>query len=251
MEGQCQRCNKMIKYSGSSTTTLKNHLKSHGLSLNKATESIILTDERASEKRQITVGNFFAQKKLQNIVSDLATHGISIRAITRNKYNRQSIARDKFKLPANESDVMKLLHKDFNEKQTKKKDDTIKLKVANKVKFSMTFDEVTTLRGRRYSGVNIHDKTDKVTYKTGLIRILGSCSALDIFEIMKHLGVFGITMKKGLVASTQVGASVNKKYIRNIDIIDQFCLNHGLHLDVTSTSWSVTHFVRKNMILKT
>ena len=41
--------------------------------------------------------------------------------------------------------------------------DTIKLKVANKVKFSLTVDEVTILRGRRYFGVNIHDKTDKIT----------------------------------------------------------------------------------------
>ena len=78
LEGQCQRCNKIIKCSGNSTTTLKNHLKSDRLCLDKATESIILADERASEKRQKTVGNFFAQKKLQNIVSDLATDGISI-----------------------------------------------------------------------------------------------------------------------------------------------------------------------------
>ena len=66
LEGQCQRCNKIIKCSGNSTTTLKNHLKSHGVCLDEATESIILTDERASEKRQKTVGNFFGQKKLKN-----------------------------------------------------------------------------------------------------------------------------------------------------------------------------------------
>ena len=78
--GQCQRCNKITKCSGNSTTNLKNH----GLCLDKATESITSTDERASEKRQKTVSNFFAQKKLQNIISDLATDGILIRAITRN-----------------------------------------------------------------------------------------------------------------------------------------------------------------------
>ena len=61
----------------------------------------------------------------------------------------------------------------------------------------MTVDEVTTLRGRRYFGVNIHDKTDNIMYKMGLIRILGSYDALDMVEIMKqHLSVFGISMKK-------------------------------------------------------
>ena len=103
LEGQCQRCNK-IKCSGNSATTLKNHLKSHGLCLDKATESIILTDERASEKRQKTAGNF---------------HGWHFNSSHKQKYIHQSIARDGFKLPANESDIIKLLHKDCDEKQIK------------------------------------------------------------------------------------------------------------------------------------
>lgn len=241
LEGQCQRCNKIIKCSGNSTTTLKNHLKSHEICFDKATESTTLKDETGSEQRQKTIGEFLERKTLKEIISDLATDGISIRAITRNKYIRQSIARDGFKLPANESDVMKLLHEDFDEKQ-KKMIDTIKLKVAKAVKFSMTVDEVTTLRGRRYFGVNLHDKTDNITYKTGLIRIFGSCSALDMVKLMKeHLSLFGgISMKKDLVASTQDGASVNKKYIRHIDAIGQFCLNHGLHLGVCDTLYKKT-----------
>jgi len=94
------------------------------------------------------------------------------------------------------------------------------LKVACGVKFSMTVHEFTTLRGRRYFGVNLHDKTENITYKTGLIRIFGLCSALDMVEIMnQHISFFGISMKKDLVASTQDGASVNKKYIRHIDTI--------------------------------
>ncbi|XP_065671940.1 uncharacterized protein LOC136089780 [Hydra vulgaris] len=49
---------------------LRKSLKKSRLCLDKATESIIPTDKRASEKRQKAVGDFFAQKKLQNIVSD-------------------------------------------------------------------------------------------------------------------------------------------------------------------------------------
>lgn len=235
LEGQCHYCNKIIKCSGNSTTTLKNHLKSHDVSFQKVSESTASNHENCSEKNRKTIIDFLERRTLKEIVSDLATDGISIRAITRNKYIRQAIARDGFKLPANESDVMKLLHEDFEEKQ-KKMINTIKLKVANGVKFSMTIDEFTTLRGRRYFGVNLHDKTESTTYKTGLIRIFGSCSAIDMVEIMnRHMSLFGISMKKDLVASTQDGASVNKKYIRNIDAIGQFCLNHGLHLGVCDT----------------
>ena len=110
----------------------------------------------------------------------------------------------------------------------------------------MTVDEVNTLRGRRYFGVSIHDKTDNISYEMGLIRILGSSSVLYMVEIMKqHLSVFGISMKKDLVASTQDGASVNKKYIQNLDVIGQFFLTMIYILEC------VTHFIRKNMILKT
>lgn len=231
LEGQCQHCNKIIKCVGNSTTTLKNHLQNHGISLTSTSKS-----RSGGEKSQKIIADFLKERMtLKEIISDLATDGISIRAITRNKYIRQSVARDGFKLPANESDVMKLLHEDFDEKQ-KIMMDTIKLKVANGVKFSMTVDEVTTLRGRRYFGVNLHDKTEDITYKTGLIRIFGSCNALNMVEIMnQHLSQFGISMKKDLVASTQDGASVNKKYIQHIDVIGQFCLNHGLHLGVCDT----------------
>ena len=65
--------------------------------------------------------------------------------------------------------------------------------------------------------------------------------ALDMVEIMKqHHSVFGISMKRDLVASTQDGAFVNKKYIRNLDDIGQFCLNHGIHI------WSMTPYKKKH-----
>ena len=35
LEGQCNRCNKVIKCSGNSTTTLKSHLKTHGINFDK------------------------------------------------------------------------------------------------------------------------------------------------------------------------------------------------------------------------
>ena len=73
-------------------------------------------------------------------------------------------------------------------------------------------------------------------YKTGLIRILGSGSALDMVEIMKqHLSVFGISMKKDLVATTQDGAFVNKKYIQNLMLLVNFVLIMVYILDTCDT----------------
>ena len=48
-------------------------------------------------------------------------------------------------------------------------------------------------------------------------------------------------MKKDLIAFIQGGAFVKKKYIRNLDVIGQFCLNHGLHLGVCNTLFKKKH----------
>ena len=50
LEGQCKRCNKVITCSGNSTTTLKNHLKTHGIDVEKPTVSTS-KEEPIPEKR--------------------------------------------------------------------------------------------------------------------------------------------------------------------------------------------------------
>ena len=44
-------------------------------------------------------------------------------------------------------------------------------------------------------------------------------------------------MKKYFIASTQGGAFVKKKYIRNLDVIGQFCL----HLGACNTLYKKKH----------
>ena len=128
---------------------------------------------------------------------------------------------------------MKLIHDDYDDKR-KKLVASIKMKLENGTKFSMCVDEYTSTRGRRFFGVNLHSSDD--TIKTGLRRIYGSCSALDMVKAMEeHLADFGIIMDRDIVGSTQDGAAVNKKYIRHKYVIGQFCLNHALHLAVCDT----------------
>ncbi|CAF0985424.1 unnamed protein product [Didymodactylos carnosus] len=213
-EGVCNKCGQVIKLSGRSTTGLRNHLKQkHGIDVDLVTEEKDETVEVV--KKPKTMLDYLEHKNLKEIVADLATDGITIRVITRNKYIRDSIQRDGFKLPANESDVMRLIHEDYEDKKNKMASE-IQKKIQKGGKFSMTIDEYTTVRGRRYFGVNIHDSDEKKTFKT----------------VRDHLSTFGINMEQDLVGSTQDGAAVNKKFMGMLDIIGQFCLNHGIHLAV-------------------
>lgn len=100
-------------------------------------------------------------------------------------------------------------------------------------KFSITFDEYMTLRHRRYIGVNIYDSFDRKAYKTGLVGIFGSCPSETLKELIKnHLATFGLCLEKDIVSSTQDGCAVNKKMLKETDILQQFCLNHAIHLGV-------------------
>ena len=63
--------------------------------------------------------DFIYRKSLKEIVTDLVTDGISIRAITRNSYIRQLILQNGNKLLANKHDVMKYVHDDYNEARSK------------------------------------------------------------------------------------------------------------------------------------
>lgn len=241
LKGRCNRCNEIIQCSSRSTTSLKNHLKTHGILIDQATgqkRSLNDNDTEREYKKTRSVVDFLVQKNLKEIISDLATDGISIRAITRNSYIRNSIKKDGHRLPANESDVMQLLISDYEDKKLKMISD-IKEKIGKNLKFSITLDEYTTIRGRRFLGINVHDSDEKITMKTGLVRILGSCPADEMLtKIKDHLSSFGISLDNDVVGSTQDGAAINKKFIRLASVVGQFCFNHGIHLAVCDSLYT-------------
>jgi hypothetical protein len=227
-EAICGRCGKVIKSNDGSTSAIASHLKKvHEIDVKSQTV------ETAPSKKSKTLLDFVKRQTLNEIVSDLATDGISIRAITRNNYIRQSVKRDGFTLPLNESRVMSLIHDHYEEKKIEMISH-IKSLIKDEKKCTMTIDEYSTVRRRRYFGINIH--CDKKTFKTGLVRIMGSCNAEKMKEVVDHhLSSYGINSEKDLVGSTQDGAAVNKKFMLLMDVIDQFCLNHGIHLGVCDT----------------
>lgn len=171
----------------------------------------------------------------KEIVSDLAIDGISINVITKNKFIRYSIQQKFGHFPSSPTTVMGMIHQDFDEKKSVMKAEIAK-KIEKGVKFSITHDEYTSSRRRRYIGVNIHESEYMKTYKTGLIRINGSCNAEDLLDkITDHLRSFGLCLFKDIVGSTQDGAAINKKFMRMTDLIQQFCFNHAIHLGVCDT----------------
>ncbi|KAG5674250.1 hypothetical protein PVAND_004230 [Polypedilum vanderplanki] len=152
IEGICNRCGKVIKCVKFSVSTFKTHLKTHGIIIEKEKQP----EEEVAPKKIKTITDFFQKTSLKEIVSDLATDGISIRAIKINNNIRKSIQRDGFKLPANESDVIKLLIADYNKKREIMKEE-ISILIKNHAKFSLSIGEYTTIHRRRFLGINVND----------------------------------------------------------------------------------------------
>jgi hypothetical protein len=77
-----------------------------------------------------------------------AVDGISIRAITRSRYIRESIASRGFKLPKNKNDVMKLIHKHY---EAKKKETIAVLseKIKQNERFSLSLYDLTSARNKK------------------------------------------------------------------------------------------------------
>ena len=140
----------------------------------------------------------------------------------------------KLTLPKSENAVMKLIHKYHQAK----KDDLTRIFQESDKKFSLTLDEWTSTKNRRYMNINLHDSEGK-TYNLGLVRILGSCTSEKILNMVnERLLNFGLNLEDHIVGATSDGAAVMVKFGRLAPSICQLCLNHAMHISVTKTIYN-------------
>ena len=97
--------------------------------------------------------------------------------------------------------------------------------------FSLTFDEWTSLKNRRFMNVNVHSY-DNVFWNLGLVRIKGSMPAEKCITYLQNtLKEFSIAIEN-IISITTDGAAAMKKVGRLLDVNHQLCLAHGIQLSV-------------------
>ena len=124
-----------------STSGLSRHLKSkHNLNSSES------EDQPCSKKvkvQQKSILPFVSAKKesLQGIVSQLeAVYGFSIHSIGKSKFIRESLSAKGLGLPSWNSDIMNLMHREYNDIQKQIKTE-IEMKLKGNSRFSVTMDE--------------------------------------------------------------------------------------------------------------
>ena len=106
-------------------------------------------------------------------------------------------------------------------------------------RFSITFDEATSIRNRRYMNINVHFQDG--FRSLGLIRIQGSLNATKAIKLVEErLQLFGLDLNKDVVASVMDGVSLMVKFGKDTCPEHVTCYAHAIHLAVCDVLYKKT-----------
>ena len=114
-------------------------------------------------------------------------------------------------------------------------------------RFSISFDESTTARNRRYVNINLHNEND--FHSLGMVRVEGIMSAERAVDLVKgRLSKFNLNLDNDIVATITDGASIMNKFGRITSPLHCTCFAHAIHLSVCDVLYktrdsSVPHVV--------
>ena len=233
---KCETCESTISCKGGSTGATRNHLcQKHKILLEtmKAKQQVTLENANKSSTSTSTIENCFKPTKasLERIVAELAAVDIiSFNTVSTSKQLLQAFFARGYKLPQTVQNVRSII---ISFSQTLKSDikKMIEIKKGARNFCSVTLDEYTSTRSRRYMNLNQHYDSDPLDL--GMVRIKGSMPAERAENLVKErLHEFGLK-KEDIVAATTDGASVMKSFGRMICCVHQLCFAYGYHLAVT------------------
>lgn len=252
---QCLKCPKTIACKGSNTSGLVRHLAHvHKIDV-RSTEVQMDTEEASTSSsssgvtapkklrsdfetmhvQQTLKFDVQPRKSLGEILAKLsAQDGFTIRGITKSEFIRESLAAKGYKLPKTQTEVMNLILKFYDEKEKEMIKELSQLCTSGN-RLSVTIDEWTSIRNRRYFSVCVHTAEAKV-YNLGLVYIPGKCGAAEVREIVEErLKYFGVNFEHYVLAVTSDGPNVMKKFGRESPCEMVLCVNHAIHLAILDT----------------
>jgi hypothetical protein len=99
-------------------------------------------------------------------------------------------------------------------------------------KFSLTFDDWTSNRNRRYLNLILHGQSSKI-WNPGLVRMLGNMPAQKCLDLVEtKLQRYKLSLSSDIVCTITDEASVMKKLGNLSPTFQQLCFAHGIQLAV-------------------
>ena len=156
--------------------------------------------------------------------------GLTFNQIARSERLHRAFKADGYVLPTSHQHVRNLVIKNFENvtKLVKEELDEIKL---NNGRFSITFDESTSARSRRYMNINCHFQGG--FHSLGLLRIHGSVDTKKAVRLVEdRLNCFGLDMNTDIVSMITDGASLMVKFGKETSPLHVICYAHAIHLAI-------------------
>ena len=141
------------------------------------------------------------------------------------------------KLPNSSTGIKNLVVEYARKIRESYKAEIFQLKTAG-TKFSIEFDEWTSLRNRRYLNIYLYSQCRKV-WNLGLFRIQDSFTAEKVLQMVTDkLKLFNISLEEDVVATVTDGPSVMVKFGNICPAEHQLCFAHGIQLAVNDILYS-------------
>ena len=239
---QCKLCKTILKTVGGSTKGLHERLKRrHDMNLKRKTDADD-GDEQPTAKARKTAPSSGPMNKflidrnentLQAVIARMtARDGLPFRVFTTSPDLRRGLtALGLGNLPTSSESVKQLVMSQGRKVRSFVMEELASRK-NNGERFSLTFDEWTSARNRRYMNVNVHAQGPKY-WSLGLIRVQGSMPAEKCVSLLEEkLQQFGLSLEHDVACICTDGASVMTKVGRLISAEQQLCYAHAIQLAV-------------------
>lgn len=223
------KCNKCSLILGANTTGLRSHaLSKHGIVINKDTVVDVENDDQPS------ISAFLSSSKetLQTEIAKLcAVDGISFEVIAKSPVIPKALNKLGLgKVPSSPETIRSYVMTFANEVKLKYKSQMKQAK-AKVGLFSISMDEWTSMKNKRYMNIIVHSHHQM--WNLGLVRIFGKTShALATLDIQNRLEEYDLNLSYDFMCLISDAASMNAAIARESGLCQQRCLAHGLQLAI-------------------
>ena len=228
---ECQLCKQILRCPGSTTKGLNDHMKAKHL--NDWAKIVDDTPKKVDKTPQSKINSYTTKpvkRSREEVITRLALDNIPFSTIAKSEMMREHFELAGVPLPKSHTTVRKMVVDHANLKKNEMIERLAIMKEAGS-RFSISLDEYTSTRNRKYLNINLHSKTK--LFCLGLVRVKGSLPAEALDELVKnHLEKFKIDMFNDLVSSTSDGAAIMVKWGRSIPCEHLLCVLHGINLAI-------------------
>ena len=233
---RCRKCQKVFAggQGGASTTSVRSHMKTqHGIDIAKVTTESSATMSKSSTTSEPGISTFFTPRDTPGSVAAhlCAVDRLSFNVVATSKQIHLGQKARGISLPQTSTGVRKAVHNFSNVTKAAVKAEISK-KINSDQRFSLSVDEYTSTKNRRYMCLNLHGRESEVI-GLGMVRVHGTLPAEKAVQLTRNkLNEFGLSVEKHILGVVSDGASVMVKYVRLLGVAHQICHAHGLHLAV-------------------